>query len=396
MIRASRLRLIIGITFAVLLAGLVGAQATSSALTRSAPQQAVSFMPMNGQARERLAFAEFAAGVTEPEDAPASARQTVPTALAALRADPLVPKAHAILAMASDDPQTKSELLAAASRLNRRELALQSLVLQEAVGNSDYASTVETLDQILRVHPERSQEFFPVLNSALTNAEAVPMFADILDLSSPWHERFLSFSIGQRESLPDLALLREEISFGDESLDRRLIANLVKVSELDAAEKIYRQVTGKRDEGFPWGILDWSADYPPFQWELVDQPGFRAQTSRDEGELELSVRPGKGGPIAARLLSNPKVPFEVRIEHRIVPVERMRDVQLNIVCATDGSPIYNERFSKQGDGFRITTVPADCEHLALAINARAWSGRSALSGSIKQIELRRLSDQGVN
>lgn len=381
-------RLTLASAFALGLAFVLAGQALSSASTRSAPGLAVSAFPFNGLAQEQLAFETFTAGVSAPEDTFEVARSASETALQAVRSDPLTPKAHTILALAAGDPSSRKAIITAATRLNRRELSLQGLALQEHIASEDYAGTIETLDQILRVHPEYSREFFPVLAQALGQEETIPLFAEMLDNSSPWHARFLSFAVGQRDSLSNLALLRAQIEVDEESFDRRLIAGLAGNGDVAGAEALYQRVTG-RDAGLRGeGQLDWSSAYPPFDWRLVDEPGFRAQQSPDGSELELSVRPGKGGVIAARLLSAPQGPFEVSLDHRIAPTEQMRDVRLQLSCVGNTAPFFDERFSRGEGGFEVPSPPQNCEYMIIAINARAWSGRSALSGTIEPVRIR--------
>ncbi len=380
-------RLLAASAIGILLALMLGAQAASSVTTRTAPDFAVSLFPANGLAREQLAAKTFTAGITEPDDAPEAARQAADIALAAIRSDPLVPKAYAILALAQPEEAKRRAILDAASQINRRDLFLQGLVLQEHIAERNYPRTIETLDQILRVNPEYSREFFPVLVEALGEEETIPLFANMLDGSSPWHQRFLNFAVGQREILPNLAVLRQDVFVDDENFDRRLIAGLAGQGDIASAEALYRRVSGSDTGLGRYGLLDWKSAYPPFDWRFVDQTGFRAQQSADGKELELSVRPGKGGIIAARLLRTPEPPFEIRNANRISPADQLRDVRLQLLCANSQTPFYDERFSNGADGFRIESLPQDCEHMILAINARAWSGRSALSGTIQSIEI---------
>ncbi len=380
-------RLLAASAIGILLALMLGAQAASSVTTRTAPDFAVSLFPANGLAREQLAAKTFTAGITEPDDAPEAARQAADIAVAAVLSDPLVPKAYAILALAQPEEAKRRAILDVASQINRRDLFLQGLVLQEHIAERNYPRTIETLDQILRVNPEYSREFFPVLVEALGEEETIPLFANMLDGSSPWHQRFLNFAVGQREILPNLAVLRQDVFVDDENFDRRLIAGLAGQGDIAGAEALYRRVSGSDTGLGRYGLLDWKSAYPPFDWRFVDQTGFRAQQSADGKELELSVRPGKGGIIAARLLRTPEPPFEIRNANRISPADQLRDVRLQLLCANSQTPFYDERFSNGADGFRIESLPQDCEHMILAINARAWSGRSALSGTIQSIEI---------
>ena len=214
----------------------------------------------------------------------------------------------------------------------------------------------------------------------------------LLDGSSAWHAAFLNHAVGQSELLRNLATLRQRIVLDDESFDRRLIAGLAGGGDVDVAEEVFRYVSEAKSTFASSGSLDWSSTYPPFEWRLRDQPGFRVQPSQDGKQLELSVRPGKGGLVAARLLRTPAAPFEIRISHRIAPAEQVRDVRLQLTCASETIPFYDERLSRGANGFRIEALPADCDHVVLGINARAWSGRSALGGTIDSIEIASLPD----
>ena len=384
-------RLVGSSAIGVMLALLLAAQALSSVSTRTAPALAVSLFPANGIARQELAFTNFTAAASDPENIAIAAQAASGLATDALRSEPLAARGYVILALAQPDEAKRRGLVEAMTRVNRRDLALQGMALQQHLADSDYPRTIDTLDQILRVHPKYSDEFFPVLTQALAIDETIPEFARMLDGSSPWHGRFLTYAVGKKETLRNLASLRQQIEVDDENFDRRLIAGLVGAGDVDSAEGLFRHITGAKDSLASSGKIDWKSAYPPFEWQLWDQPGFRAQTSQDGDQLELSVRPGKGGLVAARLLRAPAVPFEIRVAHRIAPSEQVRDVRLQLTCANATVPFYDERLSGESKGFRIQALPADCDHFLLGINARAWSGRSALGGTIDSIEIVPLS-----
>jgi|GEM_PF-616100 len=369
------------------LAAALGAQAVSSVLTRKQPALAVAAFPANGLAREALAFQNFSVAVAQEAEPAVAAAANADQALLGIKTDPLAPKAYAILASASEDEGVRSEILDAASQLNRRDLNLQSLVLKKHLDAQDYAKTIDTLDQILRVHPSYSPEFFPVLAGALANQETVPLFADILDGSSAWHLRFLKFATRQRNALASLALLRPQISSADTDFDKRLVAALAAQGDIQGAASVYELSAPADKPGLPKGQLDWSGEFPPFDWQFVDESGFRAQPSRDGDELELFVRPGKGGVIAARLLQAPDGPFAIRIKHDIKPAHLREDASLVLSCTNGAAPILTQTLDAEANTFQVPALPQDCEYVILAINARAWTGRSALHGTIKQISV---------
>ncbi|MEP5937616.1 MAG: hypothetical protein ABJ239_04770 [Erythrobacter sp.] len=379
---------LIAVTVASLgLAVALTAQAVSSVSTRKAPSIAVSTFPANGLAREALAFQNFTLAVAEEAEPAAAASQVADQALLAVKSDPLAPKAYALIALAQGEAGAGGDLLEAASQLNRRDLNLQSQLLQKHLAAEDYERSINTLDQILRVHPEYASEFFPVLTSALNEPNTVPLFADILDGSSPWHRKFLNFSVRRGGSLTSLAELRPQISSADDIFDKQLIASLAAQGQADAAASIYQLVSVPEVRETASTSLDWVSEYPPFDWQLVDDAGFRSQPSRDGEELELFVRPGKGGLIAGRFLPAPAAPFALRIEHDIKPAHQQEDVSIQMTCTNDGQMVLDRTFEDGASVFQVPSLPADCQFVVLAINARAWTGRTALRGSIGRIAI---------
>ncbi len=384
----AKLPRLIAISIASLtLAAALGAQAISSVSTRKQPAVAVAAFPANGLGREALAFQNFSVAVAQETEPAAAAKANANEALQAIKTDPLAPKAYAILAVAQDDEGLRGEILDAAAQLNRRDLNLQSLVLKKHLDAQDYAKTIDTLDQILRVHPTYSPEFFPVLAEALADEETVPLFAEILDGSSDWHLRFLKFATRQRNARVNLALLRPQISSADLDFDKRLVVGLAAQGEIAAASSVYELATGNGQQAMQSGPLDWSGEFPPFEWQFVDEAGFRAQPSRDGEELELFVRPGKGGLIAGRLLQAPDGPFAIWIDHDIKPAHQREDASLVLTCTNGTAPVLTQTLERPTGTFQVQALPQDCDYMVLAINARAWTGRSALRGSIKQISV---------
>ncbi len=380
-------RLIAVSTAAVVLAVALGAQAVSSVSTRKQPALAVTTFPANGLAREALAFQNFSVAVAEQTDPTAAARQNVAEALLAIKSDPLAPKAIVVIALGEEDEGLQADILEAASKINRRDLNLQSQILRKHLAAQDYDRSINTLDQILRVHPEYSPEFFPVLGEALDQPETIPLFAEILDGSAAWHERFLNYTVRQRVALPSLAALRPLITSATVDFDKRLIAGLTGQGDSERAAAIYRLASGNEGRADLNEPLGWASEYPPFEWQFIDEAGFRAQPSRDGDELELFVRPGKGGLIAGRLLQAPDGPFAIRIEHDIKPIHQREDASLALTCTNGSAPVLTQTLEQPTDTFQVQALPQDCDYMVLAINARAWTGRSALRGSIKQISV---------
>jgi hypothetical protein len=295
-----------------------------------------------------------------------------------------LPKAHAILALAEDDPKKRKQILDAALALNRREPRLQAVVLQQQVGDADYPAAIASLDRILRVKPSQYNELFPVLINVFAQEGAIDEFAKILDGSSEWHGRFFRFAASQPSALRNLAELRDQMSFDDEVTDQTLLRNLVREGDIVTAYSLYQKITGT---GASNAVGAWSNDYPPFDWSLTDLAGLRAQPSLSGKELEISVKPGKGGVVARRFVRAPERPFSIVVEHSIDSQQALQDIDVLVKCAGQTSAILEANLARQGNGYRIDNRPSGCAFIEITIAARAWSGRSALNENIEAVDI---------
>lgn len=385
-------RLALAILVGLALAAAAGLHSLSMVAQRGSPEQAVALFPANGAARELSAFRAFGESVTETAQIQPAAAALRDEALAAWRSDPTSAKALVLLALQQADPAVRNEAALAASRINRRDLALQGAALEAHLASDDFEMVVETLDQILRVHTSRSREFFPLLGEALRDERSIPVFARLLDGSSPWHERFLfAYGLGQEDLLPQLAQLRAQRDLGDQDYDRLLVDRLARSGRFVEASALYQLL--KSDEDGVQGaaatgarVLDWAADYPPFEWRFVDQGDFRAQESRDGERLELFARPGKGGIIARRIVIVPETPFALEVEHTAESPSEGRAVRIELSCPERQQPFLTQALDEGTNSIVVRETPG-CEAVRIAINARAFSGQPTLRAELSRISI---------
>ena len=386
---ARPLRLILSAIVGLALAIGLAAQSASLALTRKAPATALSLFPLNGPAQEELATLIFISAAEGDDATQLGAPRAKDRALAAYRSEPLSPDAHAILALAEQNEKVRSDIVSLAAGLNRRNSMLQAVVLQGQVANQDYPGAIATLDRILRVRPSRSPELFPTLLPVFVREGAVDEFARILDGTSLWHEAFFRYAVRQPAALLNLVELRKRVPFQDQELDQTLLRNLVREDELDAAYEFYKRLgeEGQSDEND--GELDWITTYPPFDWKLTDRAGLRAQPSRNSAELEISAKPGEGGVVARRFIKTPDAPFVFSVEHEIKSDQALQDIDVSLYCGGARQfMIFDQNLADLGHEFEVKNLPASCSFMELIIEARAWSGRSALDAKIRSVGIR--------
>lgn len=388
---AEPVRFTAALAFGLVLSGVLFLQTLSSFSSLKAPQVAAMLPIQNGLSQEQLAARTLMGGVETQDDVVPSAQAASSLALAAFRSEPLTPKAHAILALAESNAENRARILAAATRINRRDLLLQGLILEEQVKAGDYSGSLGTLDRLLKVHTEQEAALFPVLMRALEQQAALPVLGEILDGSAGWHNDFLDFAVRKPDALSALADLRERADVGSDEFERRLIAGLAQNNRTDRAYRLFQISSGKQAASGGAGPIDWASDFAPFDWKLADDRGLRAQESRREGQLDIYVRSGEGGLIAERLIRTPSGRFGVKIGHRIMPADQIPDVRLQLRCAGSGTPFFDERFVRGVKVFEVGAAPAGCGFMSIGIQARAWSGRSALRGTVDQLEIVKLA-----
>ena len=382
------MRTVIALALGLPLALLAGLQALSSVLTYAAPDLAVTIFPLNGLAREHVAFARFreSAGEGVGKELSAAARAARDDARAAMATDPLVPKAHVVMALASEPGEGRARILDLASRFNRRDLALQGLVIEQGLEAGDFPRTIETLDQILRVHPEYRERFFPILLDALAQPEGMPVFAEMLDGSATWQERFLSYAVRRKAARPALAQLRGDIDFMDDEFDAILISGLASQGEVALARELYSRFAASESEAVDEGTqLSWASDYPPFEWDLSDRRYVRAQPSLDGERLEIFVQSGHGGLVARRIVDARRAPFTILTSYAGSRPVREDSVRLELTCLGQSAKAGESTIEPGRNRMSINALPPDCSQLVIDIRARALRGEPALRFELEPI-----------
>ena len=373
------------------LAFLLGLQAASGVVERTDPTIATRLNPANGSAQSRLAFAIFSQGQIDQAEKMNAMRNALPWAQAAYRRDPLNSRALTVLAVAQTDAEKSRAFLNAAVALNRRSLSLQGLMLEQHAKDQDIPKFVETLDQILRVHPERLAEFNPVLIEALSKEGSVPSFVTILGNESTWHKRFLTYAATAASAAPNVAKLSREIDYQDEALHRLIIDRLGLFGQVAQAQEhltwVEENIIAAQSLGNSASVSAWPETYPPLHWKLADKAERRAQVSRNGKEIEIFVRSGNGGELMSRIIPAPNSTNTLRISHDLSPENQLDSVRLELFCDGAEQPFQTTRFVDIDNGVSLAGMPADCGFLTMRIYGRAPTGRPAIKGAIQSIAI---------
>ncbi|MEP2735205.1 MAG: hypothetical protein ABJP34_02820 [Erythrobacter sp.] len=387
--RKPRWGRLIPITAASLvLAFMLGVQAMSGVVTRSSPDLALQLNPANGAAMGRLAFLNLSQAVQDGQEIDEAALGSLPLAQKAYRLEPINASSLAILARSQSGDEQRSAILAEALKLNRRSFTLQSLALEQHGKAEDLPRFVESLDQMLRVHPERLADFEPALTQALSQENAIPSFIIVFAKQSPWQLRFLKSAATKPSATPNLAELTRQIELNDDELNQVIIKRLSGTKNFAEALKHLKWVRGRTENS---GAVDagensaWPARYAPLDWRFADSRQVRAQLSRDGSEVEVFVRSGNGGELMSRVVPAPAPSSTVRISHDIGPDSQLDSIRLELLCGSADTPFQTTRFADISDGVSFEGMPANCGFVTIRIHGRASTGRPAIRGAIQSL-----------
>lgn len=371
---------------AVFLSSVLAMQAFTNVLANDQPALAASVSPLNGFALERVALDRLnsqADGSLEP------------LAKKILAKEPLSPVAWTILALAQQDVATKDTILLAASELNRRTLMLQSNLLLLYASREDFGNSIAVLNQILSVSPEQQETMFPILIQALKDDRSIPEFVQALSNSPNWSDRFLRAASADSDTLPNLNQVRKALFDKvavETDTDKAIIGALVKAGRIEPAAALYRRISeppagGALSSAGKFQKVDWNTNMPPFDWQLKDYPGTRAEVSGQPKRLFFFVKSGKADTIAERLIVNPKAPFVLKIVHDMIPSAQLNDVEIRVQCAKSKKTLIERSFLGSPSIYSVSSIPENCGMINILIFARAWSDKPDLKGEIRSMAI---------
>ncbi|MXO91342.1 tetratricopeptide repeat protein [Pontixanthobacter aquaemixtae] len=357
----------------------------SAALFRKNPDLAVQLWPANGMALEQMASNRLLTGVTDPADLPGKSAEALPIAKSAAEKFALSPKAHAVFAFGEADLEQRDRILAAALKLNRRDLLLQGLALDRFVEQGQYPQALSALDRMLRVHPGQQGALFPVLDQAFARSSTLPEFARILDGTSDWHENYLAGVLLKKQLLPNLARFQLEYREAQPDFDGELVSRLSDAGHHGDAMLLYRRLSADQPGARSSGELGWSDRYPPFDWAFSNERDFRAQTALSGDAMDIFVRSGSGGVIAERVLDVAGSGVRITIAHDLPVDTDGENARLQLRCAGADEPVFDAAFSAGVSRFEVPVAKGTCSTYVLGLNIRAWRGQPTIRGEIRSI-----------
>jgi len=383
----KRLALSVGIGVASLLAATAsGMHATANALAKRAPELASTLsdtppLPLERLARAQFVVAENATSLGEVDVS--SAREP---ARAALDRSLLSPMPLAVLAW--DAPaDRRARLMEIASSLGKRDPFVQAALLRQYDMTGEPRRALAVFDEMLRVRPNLASAIMPKIVSALEDDSLVMPLSDVLASGPVWREQFFVRAAGVpsvAENLVRLRLALPETAKIPADTDREMIGQLVKSGSISEAITLYRRYDERAASSADRSAVNWSTQYPPFDWRLAD--GYEAYARpRDGGGLTIRILPGSGGPLATRLIDLPDDVRGLRVIHGFDTEDAHENLQIALACADGVHPLAERVFSGSPFVFDIPSRPTNCTIQRLTISGRAWTTGAPIEGEITSI-----------
>lgn len=367
----------------VILAICAAMQAYANNHVRTDPVLAAAFSPFAAEPSERLATMSLQAVDEQVVFDTPMARIL---AEKAYRRAPLSGDAAAILAMSLDEEiVSREEVLAQASLISRRDKVLGLAILQDAASRRNEGKMLQTLNQLFLTSPSLTSRFLPLFVSYLENDALLPEFEAILASNPVWADRFFQTGGLPPKALDNLAKLRTTLPSDVElsaDTDRLLIARLATSGQMRQALLLHERL-GDREIVELDRNVSWVAENPPFDWSFTDDRGFYARPSSDGETLRFRVTPGKGGPLAKRLLRTPVGAGVLELTSSLGRGSDLENFAVNVRCALTGETIVEVDLVP---GKTSVPLASDaCTWIEVTLSGRVWSTSRQVDGAIRPL-----------
>jgi hypothetical protein len=363
----------------------------------SAPERAHALAPWDGRITALLS--EKLSG---PEASPADRKRADELARLALRQDPTVVPAVATLginAQVRGDTDSVRRIFAYSEKLSRRDLRTRLWAIEDAVARNDIPGALRNYDIALRTSRIAPDVLYPVLVSAISDADIRDTLVATLAKRPVWGEQFIAYVAGNGSDAQATARLfealhRHHIPRPDGS-STVLIARLLGEGHTDDAWRYYAAITpgaDRRTSRDPRFVANALAP-APFDWTPITDSGVSATIQRGEqgGIFDFAVPPNLGGPVLRQTQLLP--PGDYGFEGRSTGIEQADDARPYWLLACNdgrefGRVVVPNSAQANGRFAGRFTVPVGCPVQQLTLVVRASDQLSGVSGQIVEARLR--------
>lgn len=368
---------------------------TLAAVLRSkAPKRAYTLAPSDGRIG-----GTWSAHLSGPDATAAQRTVADDVARSALLYDATAVPAVATLGLNAQirgDTDGARRIFAYSLRLSRRDFRTQLWAIEDAVGRNDIPAALYQYDIALRTARGGVELLFPILASALDDADIRKELVRTLATGTPWGNDFVIYAAAMSPSPAAVAELlsamKETGTSVPESAQQRVIDGLLGSGDLEAAWSYYASIRpgtgrgGSRDWRFSGGYVAPSQ----FDWMVIYAEGATSsiQAGPRGGQFDFVVSATTQGSLLQQVQLLP--PGEYILEGQASGFETPnRTLPYWLLSCRDGQEIGRVEMLINGSFAGTMRVPATgCASQVLSLVARLSDSASDVVGQITRVRLR--------
>lgn len=356
-----------------------------------APDLALRMAPWNAQAAGRLSQRLLL-------DRARSRDRAAMLAERALRRDPTIVAAVAstgILAELRGRPQEAQARFEYSGWLSRRHLLTQLWWIERGVAKNDVGLALRHYDIALRAIRQAPDILFPVLGSAIADAEVRRGVVALYRSDPPWGDRFLAWLVtnGVANQAAAQLLLGVRQAGYDVPPENwgKLEQGLIDQRDYGSAWSLYQQRRPTRSDGAgDTFAATTGTETSPFEWTIVDEQGGSAIGRLDgRNALTFATVPTSGGTLARRFQMLPAGRYRLRdrVRNEGGPVSARPYWLLRCADGRElGRVSLGDETASAGVDRRFI-VPGDCRAQWLQLQSDAGDGVEGATGAIFTVDL---------
>ena len=312
-------------------------------------------------------------------------------------ADPLNRYAVYLLGRASGDGPAgadKTRLLSLAADRSRRDVEIQSAMIDQVLKENRFPPALERLDGLIRSNPFRRQRIFDVLVTLTQNAASRQALVELLAQSPPWRRTFLTYlprsTVDMQAASMLIAGLRSTTSPPQPAELAPFINKLIKDGAVDAAYSLWLNSLSEAQLERAGYIYNGDfetrlGELGPFDWTIVPAKNVVVRAvqngAADRGSvLEVSFAGSeiRYSHISQRLMLPPGR-YALTGSYRANNLDNDRGLVWRIYCMSTASQRPGESPPMKGTqdwtpfqiDFSIPDIDCPAQILRLELNARA-------------------------
>lgn len=295
-----------------------------------------------------------------------------------------------------------SKVLKLAESLSRRDAGTQLWLLEDAVRGNDVPAVLAHYDRMLRTSNDSRNVLFPILTSALSNAEVRASFAKFIRNPPPWLSTYLSYAILEGR---DPASIADAIAVAGglprtlqfQLLSSQLLDRLVSASQFSRARQYYLSLPGREATALQSvGLTEASVDtsFGPIAWQPTVSGSSGAELAAHGRQLYFRIygASGERTSVARKMLM--LLPGKYAFSFSTFSTESDSDSAIGVVVGCKAGTVDTILLDSRvalGSGRRkhqvAFTVPSACEAQFVTFQAIGGLGEAGIDAEVYSLGL---------